>query len=198
MAVLVMLEVAGGTVEKYAEINELLAIGDDDDAPDGLIYHVAAVADDGLVMADLWRSKEDFERFFGERAGEAMARAEIAEADITRTVAQVHDHTDGTGSEEATLVIIEADDLTPELYDQMRSEMPSHAEGNNHPAVAHIAAVKEDGGFVVVDVWESPEAFAAFAQSEIGPASESVGLGPVEPRIHPIHNTIKSTGAAAQ
>jgi hypothetical protein len=150
MAVLVMLEVAGGPVEKYAEVNELLGIGDDDDAPEGLIYHVAAASEDGLVLADLWRSEEDFERFFSERAGEAMAQAELG--DVTRTVAQVHDHTDGAGSEEATLVIIEADDLTPELYDQMRSEMPSHAEGNNHPAVAHIAAVKPDGGFVVVDV----------------------------------------------
>lgn len=196
MAVLVMLEVAGGTVEKYAQVNELLGIGDDEDAPDGLIYHVAAVADDGLVLADLWRSEEDFERFLGERAGEAFAQAEIG--DVTHTVAQVHDHTEGTGSEEATLVIIEADDLTPELYDQMRAEMPSHAEGNNHPAVAHIAAVREDGSFVVVDVWESPEAFAVFAQSEIGPASQNVGLGPVEPRIHPIHNTIKSKGASGR
>jgi heme-degrading monooxygenase HmoA len=195
MAVLVMLEVAGGTVEKYAEVNELLGIGDDD-VPDGLIYHVAATSEDGLVLTDLWRSEEDFERFFEERAGEAMAQAELE--DVTHTVAQVHDHSQGTGSEEATLVIIEADDLTPELYDQMRSEMPSHAEGATHPAVAHIAAVKADGGFVVVDVWESPEAFAAFAQSEIAPAGESIGLGPVEPRIHPIHNTIKSKSAAAR
>jgi len=195
MAVLVMLEVEGGTVEKYAEVNELMGIGDDDDAPEGLIYHVAAIADDGLVMADLWRSEEDFERFFTERAGEAMAQAEVGE--VKHTVARVHDHTDGTGTEEATLVIIESDDLTPEMYDQMRSEMPSHAEGNNHPAVSHIAAVKEDGSFVVVDVWESPEAFAAFAQSEIGPAGASVGLGPVEPRIHPVHNTMKSKSATA-
>jgi heme-degrading monooxygenase HmoA len=196
MAVLVMLEVAGGTVEKYAEVNELLGIGDDDNAPDGLIYHVAAVSDDGLVMTDLWRSEEDFERFFDERAGEAMAQAEVG--DVKHTVAQVHDHTDGTGSEEATLVIIESDDLTPEMYDRMRAEMPSHAEGNDHPAVAHIAAIKPDGGFVVVDVWESPEAFAAFAQSEIGPAGASVGLGAVEPRIHPIHNTIKSKSTTTQ
>jgi heme-degrading monooxygenase HmoA len=194
VAVLVMLEIEGGTVEKYAEVNEVLGIADDDDAPEGLIYHVAAVADDGLVMVDLWRSEEDFEQFFTERAGEAIARMD---ANATHTIAQVHDHTDGTGNEEATLVIIEADDLTPELYDQMRSEMPSHAEGNNHPAVAHIAAIKPDGGFVVVDVWESPEAFAAFAQSEIGPAGESVGLGPVEPRIHPIHKTMKGSGATA-
>lgn len=195
MAVLVLLEVEGGTIEKYAQLNEILGIADDDDAPEGLIYHVAAVADDGMVITDLWRSEEDFERFFGERAGEAMAQADIG--DVKHTIAQVHDHTGGTGTEEATLVIIEADDLTPELYDQMRSEMPSHAEGSTHPAVSHVAAVKEDGSFIVVDVWESPEAFAAFARSEIGPASQSVGLGPVEPRIHPIHNTIKSNGATA-
>ena len=53
----------------------------------------------------------------------------------------------------------------------------------------------EDGQFVV-DVWESPEAFAVFAQSEIGPASQNVRPG--RARIHPIHNTIKSKGASGR
>lgn len=46
----------------------------------------------------------------------------------------------------------------------------------------------------MVDVWESPEAFAAFAQSEI----EQAGFGPVEPRIHPVHNTLTGEAATAE
>jgi heme-degrading monooxygenase HmoA len=196
MAVLMMLEVPGGTVEQYERVNEILEISDDGDAPDGLLYHVAARSDDGIVIADLWRSREDVERFFDERAGAAIAEAGMPDAEPL--IAEVHHHSPGSGSEPATLVIIEADGATPELYDEMSGHMEAHAEGNTHPAVMHTAAIKPDGSIIVVDVWESPEMFAEFAQSQVAPAGEKVGLGPVEPRIHPVHNTLKGETAAAQ
>jgi heme-degrading monooxygenase HmoA len=190
MSVLMMLEVPGGTIEQYERANEIMGIAGDGDAPEGLLYHVAGLTDDGIVLADVWRSEEDFERFFSERAAAALSEAGMPEAEPA--FAQVHNHADGSGSEPGTLVIIDVEDLTPEMYDEMTANMDSHAEGNSHPAVTHIAAVKADGSVIVVDVWESPEAFGAFAQSEIGPAGEQAGLGPVEPRFHPVHNTIKA------
>ncbi|HEX6763149.1 MAG TPA: hypothetical protein VF094_10130 [Gaiellaceae bacterium] len=80
-------------------------------------------------------------------------------------------------------MIIEADDLTPDLYDQMAENVPGTHDGS-HPAVAHVAAVKPNGNVIVVDVWESPEAFHAFAQEQIGPAAEQAGFDRIEPRIH--------------
>ena len=193
MSVLMTLEVPGGTIEQYERANEIMGIAGDDDAPDGLLYHVAGLSDDGIVIADVWRSEEDFERFFSELAAPALAEVGMPEAQPA--YAQVHNHTDGTGSEPGTLVIIDVDDFTPDMYDQMAANMEAHAEGNSHPAVTHIAAVKPNGSIVVVDVWESPEAFAAFAQSQIAPAGEQAGFGPVEPRIHPIHKTLSGEAA---
>jgi heme-degrading monooxygenase HmoA len=191
MAVLMMLEIPGGTVEQYDKVNETLGIAGDADAPDGLIYHAAARTDDGVVIADVWRSEEDFERFFGGRAGDAFAESGLPEAEPN--VAAVHNHVDGSGSEPGSLVIIDVEGLTPEMYDEMSANMDAHGEGNTHPAVTHIAAVRQDGSVIVVDVWESPEAFAAFAESQVGPAGEKAGLGGIEPRIHPVHNTLKGT-----
>jgi len=191
MAILMMLKVPGGTVEQYERTNEILGIAGDDDAPEGLIYHVAARSDDGIVIADVWRSEADLERFF-ERAGAALAEAGVPETQPR--IAQVHNHIpDTTGKEPGVLAIIEVDGLGTDAYDQMAAGMEAHTTGN-HSAVAHIAAVKEDGSVMVVDVWESPEAFAAFAESQIAPAGETVGLGPVEPRFAAVHNTIR--GAA--
>jgi heme-degrading monooxygenase HmoA len=196
MTVLMMLEVPGGTIEQYEQANEIMGIAEDGDAPDGLLYHVAGRSDDGIVIADIWRSEDDFERFFSERANAALSEVGMPEAQPV--AAQVHDHIDGTGSEPATLVIIDVEGLTPEVYDRMAENMESQGEGNSHPAVTHIAAVKPDGNIIVVDVWESPEAFAAFAESEIAPAGEKAGLGQVEPRIHPVHNTLKGETAPSQ
>jgi len=193
VAVLMMLEIPGGTLEQYERANEVMGIQGDDDAPEGLVSHVAAVTEDGILIADVWESETALETFFEERAAAAFAEAGLPQTQPR--IARVHNHLpEGSGTEAGVLVCIEIDELTPEQYDQMAARIPGHAEGN-HPAVSHVAAVTDDGGFLVADVWESPEAFADFARTQIAPAGESVGMGPVEPRIAKVHNTIKGSSA---
>ena len=192
MAVLMLLEVPGGTIEQYEQVNEILGIEGDSTAPEGLLYHVAGKTDDGIVVADVWRSEDDLERFF-EKLEPALVESGMPEA--TRRVSPVHNHIPSRSGEAVVMAIIELDDLGPDDYDRMTGQMSAHASPESHPAIAHVAAVTEDGGLVVVDVWESPEAFAAFAEEQIGPAGEAAGIGPVEPRFVPVHNTV--TGAAA-
>jgi hypothetical protein len=43
-----------------------------DDPPDGLIYHCAAVIGDKVRVHDVWRSQEDFDRFVQDRLGPAF------------------------------------------------------------------------------------------------------------------------------
>ena len=40
---------------------------------------------------------------------------------------------------------------------------------------AHIAAVTDDGKLYVFDLWESAEAFGAFADSQLAPHAEKMG-----------------------
>jgi heme-degrading monooxygenase HmoA len=173
MAVLLMLEIRGGTIEQYQRAREIMGISNDDDSLEGLISRVAARSEDGIVIADVWRSEEDVEKFFSEQAGAALAEAGMPEAQPS--FARIRNHTEGAGSTPAALVIIEAADLTPDLYDQMAENVPGTHDGS-HPALAHIAAVEPDGSVIVVDVWESPEAFQAFAQEQIAPAAEQAGF----------------------
>jgi hypothetical protein len=97
----------------------------------------------------------------------------------------------GKGTEPKVLMLIDADGLSTDQYDQMASRMPAHANGGSDgPWFSHTAA-KRDGGIVVADLWDSAEAFGQFAQEEIAPAGQEAGMGPIEPRIVPVHNVIR-------
>jgi heme-degrading monooxygenase HmoA len=189
MALLMIMESPGATAEQYDKVNEIMGIRGDEDAPDGLIQHLAATSDDGVVIVDVWESQEALDRFFQERLGAALEQAGLG-SDAPPRRHEVHNRLTGNGPEPNLLVLIDADGLTSDQYDQMAARMPAHANGGSDgPWFAHTAA-KKDGGIVVVDVWDSPESFGQFAEAQIGPAAQEVGMGPIEPRMLPIHNLL--------
>jgi hypothetical protein len=54
----------------------------------------------------------------------------------------------------------------------------------------HVAFELPDGGFGVVDVWDSEEAFAKFGEI-LMPAIEKAGIDTsAQPKIGPVHNTM--------
>jgi hypothetical protein len=58
--------------------------------------------------------------------------------------------------------------------------------------ISHAAGWTPDGGWTVVDVWESQAAFDRFLASSLGPAFEKVG-GMPQPDVTPfqVHNTYR-------
>ncbi len=73
-------------------------------------------------------------------------------------------------------------------------ELPFDDTGGNWPEgiISHAAGSTPDGGWTVVDVWESQEAFNQFLASRLGPAFEKVG-GMPQPEVTPfqVHNTYR-------
>jgi hypothetical protein len=95
------------------------------------------------------------------------------------------------GTQPNVLMLIDVDGLGSDAYDQMAAQMPAHADdGSSGPWFSHTAA-KKDGGMVVADLWDSAESFGKFAQEQIAPAGQQVGMGPIEPRLVPVHNVIR-------
>ena len=81
--------------------------------------------------------------------------------------------------------------ITPDQYDAVDSALDP--KGNPPDGlIAHTA--RFDGGTLrVLDIWESPEAFGAFAESRLGPTiAETLGddapPGPPEPKFTELHN----------
>ncbi len=187
MAILMMFEAKGATEAQYRDTNEHLGIHGDDDAPDGLISHVAGLTDEGVFVADVWESQEKLDAFFRDRLMAALEAAgmEAGEPTILPVHAMIPQ---GAGSNAGTIVVLDVDGFDKDLYDAMAATMDAHSadDGHNHPSVSHVAAVR-DGGMVVVDVWGSPEEFGAFAESQIGPAGAAAGMdaASIQPRFVP-------------
>jgi len=76
MADALILEFDGFGVDAYERVNSELGIDPatgEGDWPDGLISHVGAGKDGGLVVFEIWRSQADQEAFMAERLGPALA-----------------------------------------------------------------------------------------------------------------------------
>ena len=66
MAIAMLMELTGATPEQYDALNREMDLTQQT-LPDGLVSHVAARSDDGLVIFDVWESREAFDRFVQER-----------------------------------------------------------------------------------------------------------------------------------
>ena len=149
------------------------------------------------MIVDVWESEEALGRFLDSGLRDAAAKAGLP--DVPPRVLPVHSMIEhGAGKDPAVLMIVEIDGFDTDTYDRMTAGMNAHvADGSRHPAVSHVAARSEQGGVLVVDVWDSPESFGRFAEEQIGPEAAKAGLGPIEPRFVPIHSRIARDATTA-
>jgi hypothetical protein len=88
----------------------------------------------------------------------------------------------------AVAVVMEFEGGTLDQYDQVVERMGLSPGGPTPPGALFHWVTKTDNGFRVTDVWESEEAFGAFAEEQIGPHAEAVGLSAPNPAFHEVHN----------
>lgn len=192
MAVLMIAEMKGAAPELYEQVNRAMGV-DAGNLTDGLIQHVAGTTDDGLLAVDVWDSEASFERFARERLGPALEGLGVP-ADMAPTFYPVHNLIEqGSGGQANVMLLIDSEGFGPADYDDVISRMPAHAgDGSGHPAVSHVAAVT-DNGMYLVDVWDSPEAAQQFFAEQVGPAAGGE-MPELEPRVVPVHNRFAAEG----
>ncbi len=71
MATIVTMKVPFGT-DIYDRVNE--EMDTENNLPDGLVSHYAAETDGGVLIVDIWDSKDHFEQFSNERLMPAVAK----------------------------------------------------------------------------------------------------------------------------
>jgi hypothetical protein len=77
---------------------------------------------------------------------------------------------------------------TLEQYEVVIAKMGFERHGKGaEEALFHWVTLTDDG-IKVVDVWNSPEAFQAFADSQIGPITAEVGMSEPVITSHLVHN----------
>lgn len=69
MAIGVVLEFPGGTLDQYDRVMELMQLTDGETAPEGLLFHWVAATGDGIRVTDVWQDRAQFDRFAEEQIG---------------------------------------------------------------------------------------------------------------------------------
>lgn len=81
-------------------------------------------------------------------------------------------------------------------YEQVWEDL--RAAGHSHPKglISHVGFAKPEGGWMVVDVWESAEAFNEFGKTLI-PIIQKTGVQVGEPVIAPAHYVYQAESVPA-
>lgn len=82
-------------------------------------------------------------------------------------------------------VLFDCSDSSLDQYNQAFELAPELAD---QPGRLHHACISSGQGFLVVDIWESEDAFARFGQA-LGPVLDKVDLHPV-PDVRVVHREI--------
>jgi heme-degrading monooxygenase HmoA len=88
----------------------------------------------------------------------------------------------------AIQVVSEIQGMTKEQYEQAIGQIGDQlrrAPGFNH----HVAGPME-GGYRVVEIWDSREELDRWLQDTVMPMAQQVGIPPFEPKIFPIDNVL--------
>jgi hypothetical protein len=86
-------------------------------------------------------------------------------------------------------VVLEFKDATLDQYDQVLEKMGLAPRGPGAPGGLFHWVTATDGGFRITDVWQDRETFEKFAQEQIMPYAQQVGMtSPPEVTFHEVHN----------
>jgi hypothetical protein len=77
MAVGVVMEFTGGTLDQYDQVVEKMGLAPGGEMPSGGISHWVTATDNGIRVTDVWESREQFEKFAREQIGPYSEEAGI-------------------------------------------------------------------------------------------------------------------------
>jgi hypothetical protein len=90
--------------------------------------------------------------------------------------------------DETVVVVFEVPGMSAFQYDQIIEQLEAAGQGEPDGRLYHLAA-ERDGGWLVVDVWESPRKFEQFGQTLI-PIVQQLGIAP-QPQLYPVYNVVR-------
>src|SRR5579871_286339 len=184
MAVGVIMQFDGGTLDQYDEVIRRMGLTPGGAVADGGMFHWVSATAGGIRVIDVWESRERFEEFAATQIGPITAEVGVAGPPRTEIV-PVHNFFTGNASQAAPApvgVIVEWDGATLGQYDAAiaHAGMAPGAAGAAGCLFHWVGATAS--GIRVIDVWESRESFERFAAETIMPATAAAGVGG-QPRI---------------
>lgn len=84
------------------------------------------------------------------------------------------------------VVIFKAPDFTAKDYDQVWDDLRAAGQSNPKGLISHVGFAPSEGGWMVVDVWESADAFNEFGKTLV-PIIQKTGRQVPPPQVIPAH-----------
>jgi hypothetical protein len=87
------------------------------------------------------------------------------------------------------VAVFDVPGMTSAQYDRVIKDLETAGVGSPKGRLYHVASSKE-GGWFVVDVWESAELLNQFAQT-LMPILQKAGVTPPQPQVYSVHKIIR-------
>lgn len=91
MPVAVVMEFSGATLEQYDQVIERMGFTPGGAGAPGGMFHWVTATDDGIRVTDVWKTREQFDAFAGEKIGPITAEVGIPSPPQI-TYHDVHNH----------------------------------------------------------------------------------------------------------
>jgi hypothetical protein len=81
-----------------------------------------------------------------------------------------------------------------EQYDAASQAIGVTSDNVPDDAILHVAGPSPNGGWRIVEIWESEDAAKAFDEERVDPVLRQVGIQRPTPEIWPVHNLVRRGG----
>ena len=88
---------------------------------------------------------------------------------------------------EKVVILFDAPGFTASQYDKVWEGLRAAGHANPKGLISHVGCAKPDGNWLVVDIWESAEAFQEFGKVLVPILESVVGDNPPQPTVIPAH-----------
>jgi hypothetical protein len=88
----------------------------------------------------------------------------------------------------AVAMLVDNPEGSQEIYDKVRDQLG--LEDRPAGGILHVAGPSPNGGWRVIEVWETEQDAARFFNERLKPAFEAVGVSgpPPQPQVWPVHS----------
>ena len=191
MTVGVTLKFPAATTDQYDRTCALMGLTPRGAGPSGLLFHWASVEGAGMLITDVWTSRERFEEFARDQIGPLSRQAGITEPPQT-TIEDVHNYlTSGALADPITnpVAVVMEFQGTMNQYDEVLDLMgfPPNGPGADGGLFHWVTAI--EGGARTTDVWQDRATFETFTETHIIPYTAKVGVSPATSvTFHDVYN----------
>lgn len=84
------------------------------------------------------------------------------------------------------LVHFDFSNVSSKQYDAVWDDLKASGHANPQGLISHVSAEKPNGGWKVIDIWESPETFERFGHT-LMPLLEKHKIPAVQPEVLPVY-----------